>query len=67
MKLAVLAIAVLALTGCKTTSINGQHITDYGDGVEIPERGTAKRGDEAILPESPKLLDEDKHSSWPRL
>ena len=38
MKLAVLAIAVLALTGCKTTSINGQHITDYGDGVEIPER-----------------------------
>ncbi len=38
MKLAVLAIAILTLTGCKTTSTNGQHITDYGDGVEIPER-----------------------------
>ena len=38
MKLAVLAIAVLALTGCKTTPFNRQHITDYGDGVEIPER-----------------------------
>ena len=38
MKLAVLAIAILTLAGCKTTSTNGQHITDYGDGVEIPER-----------------------------
>ena len=37
MKSIILAMVVLTIAGCKTTPIERQSITAYGDGIEIPE------------------------------
>ena len=38
LKSLILAFAVITLAGCKTTPIDKQSVTTYGDGIEIPER-----------------------------